>query len=136
MKTMRLALFAAALVLLPGGAGAQSSQSVVAPITAPLTTRTMTDAISDVVVTRLGAYVAALVEVDALVRLWQPRIAGAASRRQAADLRARADAELEAAIQRTRGISVAEYRRIGQAAASDPALRSRIHRMFRERTGN
>jgi hypothetical protein len=140
---MKKTSFAAlALALCTGTAAAQSTStsitapSIVAPITVPSTTQTMTDALSGAATSSLDAYIGALAQVDALVRKWRPHVAAATSEAEAARLLQQANAQIDAVVAGAEGITVAEYRRIGQAAQRDPVLRDRINRLFRERTGN
>ncbi len=65
---------------------------------------------------KLEAFVTAVMAVDELVQKWTPRIRGAGKGEEDAKLRAEADAELLAAIEGTDGITVAEYKQIGDAA--------------------
>ena len=115
---------------------AQSVQGIVAPVTVPTTTQTMTDAVSRNAVQVLEAYVDALVEVDQVVRRWQPHVDKVGGTQQEAAVRAQADVAIHTAIERDGRITVAEYQRIGATALRDPALLAQIQRMYRERTGN
>jgi hypothetical protein len=82
---------------------------------------------------KLESFVTAALEVNELVEQWTPRIQGAASETEAAELRDQANGELVAAIEQTGGISVDEYREISQAAQADPQLMARISGIFDER---
>jgi hypothetical protein len=82
---------------------------------------------------KLESFVTAALEVNQLVEQWTPRIQGAASETEAAELRDQANGELVAAIEQTGGISVDEYREISQAAQADPQLMARISGIFDER---
>lgn len=75
---------------------------------------------------KLAAFATAAAEVDSLIRQWRPKINGAATPEQAAKLREQANAAFVAAIEKTKGISVAEYKQINQAARSDPKVAARI----------
>jgi hypothetical protein len=82
---------------------------------------------------KLESFVTAALTVNQLVEQWTPRIQGAASETEAAELRDQANGELVAAIEQTGGISVDEYREISQAAQSDPQLMARISGILDER---
>jgi Domain of unknown function (DUF4168) len=82
---------------------------------------------------KLESFVTAALTVNQLVQQWTPRIQGAASETEAAELRDQANGELVAAIEQTGGISVDEYREISQAAQADPQLMARISGIFDER---
>ncbi len=69
--------------------------------------------------TKLEAFVTAAMAVNELVRKWTPRIRSAEKGAEGAKLRAEADAELIAAVEGTDGMTVAEYREIGDAARKD-----------------
>jgi hypothetical protein len=82
---------------------------------------------------KLESFVTAALTVNQLVEQWTPRIRGAASETEAAELRDQANGELVAAIEETGGISVDEYREISQAAQNDPQLMARISGIFDQR---
>jgi Domain of unknown function (DUF4168) len=82
---------------------------------------------------KLESFVTAALTVNELVQQWTPRIQGAASETEAAELRDQANGELVAAIEQAGGISVDEYREISQAAQADPQLMARISGIFDER---
>jgi Domain of unknown function (DUF4168) len=82
---------------------------------------------------KLESFVAAALSVNELVQQWTPRIQGATSETEAAELRDQANGELVAAIEQTGGISVDEYREISQAAQNDPQLMARISGIFDQR---
>ncbi|MFQ5774087.1 MAG: DUF4168 domain-containing protein [Kiloniellaceae bacterium] len=83
---------------------------------------------------KLEAFVTAAVAVGALIDQWLPRIKSAESQEAADRLRAQANAELVAVIDRTDGISVDEYKAINDAARSDPALSARIEGIYQQMT--
>jgi hypothetical protein len=85
---------------------------------------------------QLRSFVVAAVAVDGLIRQWNPRIQGAESAEQAAELREQANAELVEAITRTEGMTVEQYQAIGQAAQADPDLKARITEIYQEHTGD
>ena len=89
-----------AVALTGDPATAQSVQGVVAPITVPTTTGTMTDAVSSNAVRALAAYVDVLVDIDRVVRQWQPQVDRVAGTLQEASVRAQADAAINATIRR------------------------------------
>jgi hypothetical protein len=84
---------------------------------------------------KLQSFVTAALAVNRLVEQWTPRIQGAQNETEAAQLREQANHELVAAIQQSNGISVDEYRKISQAAQSDPQLMARITEIFDQMQG-
>lgn len=80
---------------------------------------------------KLAAFATAAAQVDSLIRQWRPRINGATTPERATKLREQANAAFVAAIEKTKGISVAEYRQINQAARSDPKIAARIAGMYK-----
>jgi hypothetical protein len=82
---------------------------------------------------KLQSFVTAALSVSELVQQWTPRIQGAQSEAEAADLRTQANGELVAAIEQTEGMTVDEYREISLAAQNDPALMTRIEQIFKDR---
>jgi Domain of unknown function (DUF4168) len=79
---------------------------------------------------KLESFVTAALAVNQLVEQWTPRIQGAQSETEAAQMREQANGELVAAIEHSNGISVDEYRQISEAAQSDPTLMTRITQIF------
>ena len=73
-------------------------------VTAPASAR------SNFAQTKLEAFVTAAMAVDEMVRKWTPRMRSAGKGEEAARLRAKVNSELLAAIERTNGITVAEYK--------------------------
>jgi hypothetical protein len=82
---------------------------------------------------KLESFVTAALSVNQLVEEWTPRIQGATSETEAAELRDQANGELVAAIEQSGGISIDEYRDISQAARNDPELMARISDIFDRR---
>ncbi len=83
--------------------------------------------------TKLDAFVTAAKAVNEVVRKWTPRIRSAGKEAEGAKLRAEADAELIAAIEGTDGMTVAEYREIGDAARKDQTLMSQLQQILATR---
>jgi hypothetical protein len=84
---------------------------------------------------KLDAFVRAAIAVEALLDQWIPRIEGAGSEAEADRLRGEATQALFKAIERTEGISLAEYEEINEVSRSDPDLTARIAKLYRARTG-
>jgi hypothetical protein len=80
----------------------------------------------------LESFVVAALEVNRLVEEWTPRIQGAPSEGEAAEMREQANEELVEAINQTSDITIDEYREISAAAQSDPALMARISEIIEE----
>jgi hypothetical protein len=85
---------------------------------------------------QLESFVVAALAVEELIRQWNPRIQGAESAEQAAQLREQASTELVDTINRTEGITLEEYQEIGEAAQGDPDLAARINEIYQEQAGN
>lgn len=80
--------------------------------------------------TLLRAYARAVPRVLSIYRDWEPRFAEArGDRAQMRALRRQAESELVAAIRRTEGISVQEYKRVSMTARTDRALYQRLQQM-------
>ena len=82
---------------------------------------------------KLEAFVTAAMKMNEVIEQWQPRVDTAWSEAEAETLRERAEAEITAAIARTEGISVGEYRQIYDAAGNDPQLRLRLVEILEHR---
>ena len=138
-EVLRAAVLAAAVLagtVSADSAIAQSVQGVVAPVTVPSTTGTMTDAVSNNAVRALEAYIDILVDVDRVVRQWQPHVDQVAGTQQETLIRAQADAAIVDTIKRDGRMTVTDYQRIGAAAVRDPALMAKIQHMYRQRARN
>lgn len=85
---------------------------------------------------KLDAFAAAAASIDRLGQRWLPRIEGAASQSEAEQLRQQARSEMIAAIEKTVGITLDEYRQIAQAAQGDPGLRSKLEGLLKEKLTN
>ena len=83
--------------------------------------------------TKLEAFVTAAKLMNELVWKWAPRIRSAGKGAEGAKLRAEVDAELIATIERTDGITIAEYNKIGVAARNDQALMSQLQQILATR---
>ena len=83
--------------------------------------------------TKLDAFVTAAMAMNEVVRKWRPRIRNAGEGAEGAKLRAEADAELLAAIEGIDGMTVAEYKEIGDAARKDQALMSQLQQILTAR---
>ena len=81
---------------------------------------------------KIHAFLTAALSVNEVIEEWTPRINGAESEEAANDLIAQANAEAEAAIEATDGISPDEYKEIAQAAQNDPALSARIEQIYQQ----
>lgn len=84
---------------------------------------------------KLESFVEAAVQVENLMREYDPQIKAAETSERADTLRAEAGAKMEAAIDQTPDISVEEYSQIVMAARQDQALNERVNTIFRATTG-
>ena len=85
---------------------------------------------------KLNAFARAAAAVGKLGESWAPRIRNAGSEDEAQRMRQEAQSEMIAAIKKTEGITVDEYRRIAQAVQKDPDLRLRLEGMLRDQPAN
>ena len=83
---------------------------------------------------KLESFVTAAISVSQLIQQWTPRIQNAENKAHAEKLTQQANAEIEAAVEKTGGITVEEYKQIAQAAQTDPELTARIEKIFRDHT--
>ncbi len=84
---------------------------------------------------KLQSFVSAAIQVQSLMKEYQPMIQAAETPQRADSLRREAKAKMETAIIRTPGISIAEYGQIVTATQNDPLLNDRVDRMYRATTG-
>lgn len=82
---------------------------------------------------QLAAYLDAALAAEAASRPWQWRLAEARSQREASILLEAAKREATAAVERTPGITAAEYRRIAASLDADGALKTRLRRVIDHR---
>ena len=85
---------------------------------------------------KLNAFARAAAAVGELGEQWVPRIQNAGSEGEAEKLRQEAQSEMIAAIKRTKGITVEEYRQIAQAVQKDPDLRQKLEGMLKDQSTN
>ena len=85
---------------------------------------------------QLESFVVAALAIDEVIREWNPRIQAAENEEQAAQLREEANAALLETISKTEGITIDEYKEIGQAAQSDPQLAARINEIYQAKAGD
>ena len=85
---------------------------------------------------KLEAFVTAALAVDDLVKTWAPRIDNADNQEKADQLRTQANTELIAAVERTDGISLDEYRQIVREAGQDADLSARIQKIVEQKSGD
>lgn len=81
---------------------------------------------------KIHAFLTATMSVNKVIEQWTPRIEGAESQDAADNLIAQANAEAEAVIVATDGISPGEFIEIAQAAQTDPVLSARIDKIFQQ----
>ena len=87
---------------------------------------------SEVSDAKIYAFITAAMSVNSVIEQWTPRIEGAESQEAADDLRAQGNAEIEAAIEATDGISPNEYKEIAQALRTDPELAARVNEIYQQ----
>ncbi len=84
---------------------------------------------------KLKSYVEAAIQVQDLMTAYKPRVEAADSPGRADTLRREAKGKMDAAIDRTPGITMDEYIEILLAARNDPALHGRIDTLYRAAKG-
>lgn len=84
---------------------------------------------------KLNSFVEAAIQVEQLIAEWSPRIEGAADENAATEMREEANAELEAAIEATDGITVGEYQEIAAAARTNADLSQRLQEIYQQKMG-
>ncbi|MBL8658752.1 MAG: DUF4168 domain-containing protein [Rhodospirillales bacterium] len=82
---------------------------------------------------KLSSFIDAAKKIDGLIVDWNPKIAAAKTPEDKQKVMAEAEAEAIKAIEKTKGITVDEYRQIGEAARKDPALAARLDKMYQAR---
>lgn len=128
-RHLRATLFPILLLLMATGAMAQSlSQggSNAAPSAAQ-----EEDAILKLTPEKLDAFARAVLAVNRVGEIWQPRIETAASRQQAIALSKQAREQMEAAVDREPGISLSEYAAIATAARKNAELAATLQERLR-----
>jgi len=83
---------------------------------------------------KLESFVSAAIQVQNLMKQYQPQIQSEENPQRAETLRREAKAKMETAIIRTPGITIDEYSRIVEATQRDQALNDRVDRMYRAAT--
>ena len=84
---------------------------------------------------KLESFVQAAIEVEDLMREYEPRVEAAESPQTADTLRAEARAKMEAAVVETPGISLAEYIPDRRGNDEDQALNDRVDVLYRAARG-
>ncbi len=82
---------------------------------------------------KLGSFIDAAKKIDGLIVDWNPKIAAAKTPEDKQKAMAEAEAEAIKAIEKTKGITVDEYRQIGEAARKNPDLAARLDKMYQAR---
>ena len=78
---------------------------------------------------KLTAFAAAAIQVQAIVARWTPQVEAAESEQKKAEIISSAEAEMVNAVEGTPDITVEEYNEIVEAARSDPKLSARIEEL-------
>lgn len=84
---------------------------------------------------KLEAFVEAALQVENLMREYEPQIQAAETPQRADNLRRQAKAKMEAAINATPGITLDEYGWIVVATEKDKALHDRVDTIYRAAKG-
>lgn len=82
---------------------------------------------------KLNSFIDAAKKIDGLIANWNPKIAGAKTPEEKQKMMTQANSEAAKVVANTKGITVDEYRQIGQAAQQDPALAARLDKIYQSR---
>lgn len=82
---------------------------------------------------KLNSFIDAAKKIDGLIVAWNPKIAEAKTPEEKQKVLTEAEGEAVKAIQNTKGITVDEYRQIGEAARQDPEFAARLDKMYQAR---
>lgn len=83
----------------------------------------------DVSEQKLESFVTAVLAVDEVLQVWQPRLAEAETAEEAAAIQEEAAEEATQAVEST-GLSIEEYEQINQAVQMDPQLQAQVVEMI------
>lgn len=96
----------------------------------PVLAQSATPSFSDA---KLASFIDAAKKVDGVITAWNPKIEGAKTPEDKEKVLGQAENEAVKAIEKTKGISVEEYRQISQAARSDPQLAAKLDQLYQNR---
>lgn len=82
---------------------------------------------------KLGSFIDAAKKIDGVIVAWNPKIAAAKTPEEKQQVLAQAEGEALKAIEKTKGITVDEYRQIGEAARQDPELAAKLDKLYQEK---
>lgn len=82
---------------------------------------------------KLASFIDAAKKVDDVITQWNPKIEGAKTPEDKQKVLGQAEQDAVKAIEKTKGISVDEYRQISQAARSDPQLAAKLDQLYQTR---
>lgn len=82
---------------------------------------------------KLNSFIDAAKKIDGLIVAWNPKIAEAKTPEEKQEVLTQAEGAAVKAIEDTKGITVDEYRQIGEAARQDPELAARLDQMYQAR---
>jgi Domain of unknown function (DUF4168) len=79
---------------------------------------------------KLSSFIDAAKKIDGVIVAWNPKIAAAKTPEEKQQVLAQAEGEALQAIEKTKGITVDEYRQIGEAARQDPELAAKLDKLY------
>ncbi|MCU0895265.1 MAG: DUF4168 domain-containing protein [Rhodospirillales bacterium] len=79
---------------------------------------------------KLSSFIDAAKKIPGVIDAWNPKIAAAKTPEEKEKMLAQAEGEIVKAIEKTKGITVEEYRQIGDAARQDPKLAARLEQLY------
>lgn len=82
---------------------------------------------------KLNSFIDAAKKIDGVIVAWNPKIAAAKTPEGKQQVLAQAEGEALKAIEKTKGITVDEYRQIGDAARQDPELAAKLDKLYQQK---
>ena len=79
---------------------------------------------------KLSSFIDAAKKIDGVIVAWNPKIAAAKTPEEKQEVLTQAEGEALKAIEKTKGITVDEYRQIGEAARQNPELAAKLDKLY------
>ncbi|HRK94690.1 MAG TPA: DUF4168 domain-containing protein [Rhodospirillales bacterium] len=79
---------------------------------------------------KLNSFIEAAKKIDGVIVAWNPKIAAAKTPEEKQEVLTQAEGEALKAIEKTKGITVDEYRQIGEAARQNPDLAAKLDKLY------
>lgn len=82
---------------------------------------------------KLNSFIDAAKKIDGVIVAWNPKIAAAKTPEEKQQVLTQAEGEALKAIEKTKGITVEEYRQIGEAARQNPDLAAKLDKLYQDK---